>query len=250
LKYNRLLALAIALSFALFASSSNSADLGDGGYRDSELPVSVQNWTGFWLGAGVGYGAINNDLNIAPGPAAPAGPGLNISSIGGDGGILTLGLGYDFQIGPQWVLGALADYDFSGMKSTATLPGGGAAKLDVKSQYALGLRFGYLANPNTLLYMTGGWTRLELDQIALAGGGAAGTITSPKYDGWFLGGGVETMLGSNFVGNNNVSLKLEYRYSDYKQELLGVSGAPAGTVIPSLEPSTHTGRFSINYKFN
>jgi len=76
------------------------------------------------LGLGVGYGAINNELNIVPGPAAPAGPGLNISSIGGDGGIVTLGLGYDFQIGQQWVLGALADYDFSGMKSTAVIPAG------------------------------------------------------------------------------------------------------------------------------
>lgn len=90
---------------------------------------------------------------------------------------------------------------------------------------------------------------MELDSISVAGG-AVGSITSPKYDGWFLGGGVETMIGSSFIGNNNVSLKLEYRYSDYKEEALGVSGIPAGTVIPTLEPSSHTGRFSKNYKFN
>lgn len=49
---NKLLpASAILLSIVLLVSPSNSADLGDGGCKDYEQPVSVQNWTGLWLGA-------------------------------------------------------------------------------------------------------------------------------------------------------------------------------------------------------
>lgn len=243
-------ALTAVLSFILLTSPpAQSADLGGNDFNEPpSFPVSAKNWTGFWVGLGGGYGAVNSDVTVLP---AGGGLGINLDGLGGDGGIFTVGGGYDFQIGAQWVLGAFADYDWTGMQSTFSVPSGAATvKLDAKYQYAVGVKTGFLANPGTLIYVTGGWTRFEYDGPNLTNAAIAGVVGSPKFDGWFLGGGVETMLGSWF-GNNNVTLKAEYRYADYGNEALGVAGtAAAGALVPSVEPSTHTGRFSINYKFN
>jgi hypothetical protein len=97
---------------------------------------------------------------------------------------------------------------------------------------AAGMRLGFLASKNTLLYATGGWTTIKVNQSATyssqvntAGAnstyGTSGSSNnynlsdtvnqnSTTQDGYFLGAGLETRFASD-----KVSLKLEYRYSDY-----------------------------------
>ncbi len=97
---------------------------------------------------------------------------------------------------------------------------------------ALGMRLGVLASKSTLLYATGGWTTIKVNQSASYNSqvntdGANSTygntgLSSNSYNlsdtvnqsstehGYFLGAGLETRFASD-----KVSLKLEYRYSDY-----------------------------------
>lgn len=105
-----------------------------------------------------------------------------------------------------------------------------SASARIKDSWALGARAGWLANPSTLIYVAGGYTEAKID---LAGSAelfesnnssyygpapsilyGAETLTgsvngSTWKDGYFVGGGVETLLGSN------VSAKVEYRYADH-----------------------------------
>lgn len=106
-----------------------------------------------------------------------------------------------------------------------------SASARIKDSWALGARAGWLANPSTLIYVAGGYTEAKITLDGTAGllpsnntGSDMVTVeavtTGPEdisasvsgntwKDGYFLGGGVETLLGSN------VSAKIEYRYADH-----------------------------------
>lgn len=100
----------------------------------------------------------------------------------------------------------------------------------IKDSWALGARAGLLANPSTLIYVAGGYSeaKINLDGSAklIESNGASygpldgsvltgaetltGSVSGSTWkDGYFVGGGVETLLGSN------VSAKVEYRYADH-----------------------------------
>ena len=104
--------------------------------------------------------------------------------------------------------------------------GGGSVEADVElgNSWSIGGRAGFLPMENVLLFVTGGYTQIDAEISAsyegeaygpgfLRGGmGANWNIDSSHsewLDGFYLGGGVETLL------NENISFKLEYRYADY-----------------------------------
>ncbi|TGR35914.1 outer membrane beta-barrel protein, partial [Mesorhizobium sp. M1C.F.Ca.ET.195.01.1.1] len=85
-----------------------------------------------------------------------------------------------------------------------------------------GLRVGYLLTPNTLGYVLGGysWQKYKLDSNA-------GFGFDWDQSGYFVGGGLETAINSNWT------IKTEYRYTRFgtKDDLLseaGLIGAPDG----------------------
>lgn len=106
-----------------------------------------------------------------------------------------------------------------------------SAAARIKDSWALGARAGWLANPSTLIYVAGGYTEAKINLDASAellpsnnsvyygpytpsiladAETLTGSVSANTWkDGYFLGGGVETLLGSN------VSAKVEYRYADY-----------------------------------
>jgi outer membrane immunogenic protein len=111
--------------------------------------------------------------------------------------------------------------------------------------WTIGGRLGYLTSPNTLVYGLLGYTEASFSDPTLSiSGFTTATVSAklPALSGWSTGFGIETLLASN------LSLKAEYRYTELDKESLGTGIENLADI--RVEPSIHTGRLSVNYKFN
>jgi outer membrane immunogenic protein len=202
-------------------------------------------WTGFHIGAGVGYGAYTTEdqMLVAGTGALFAGP----YSTGGKGWLGTVIAGYDFQFTDRWVAGAFADYDFTSVKGEHNNPLDLVGTLKQKSAWAAGGRIGYLVTPSTLLYGTAGYTAADFSGVDYSGAFLAvplGHQTGATYDGWFVGLGAETQLTANWYA------RLEYRYADYKAEHSALFEEGVSTGLDNIiEPTVQTVRAGLSYKF-
>lgn len=220
-------------------------------------PASANDWEGVSLGIGGGYGMAKNDLNLATGPAISSfiDANIGISGFGGSGGFATLSAGYDHVLFGPLIVGAFIDYDFSDID---TRIGAGSelgevnASIDFKieNQLSIGGRLGYLIAPTTLFFSTFGYAHAESSDIKanlnLGGGSGGGTLAGVgSFNGYFLGGGVETLISNGF------SIKAEYRYTSLQAESLDIlPGSGANEFVTgSIKPQIQTGRVSLNYRF-
>src|SRR5688572_23371407 len=82
--------------------------------------VAVFSWTGCYVGAGGGYGMVNQDTQTFTDPAGA--PFSGKVSQGGRGWFGTVQVGCDYQIGPNIVIGAFGDYDFGNISGDIIPP--------------------------------------------------------------------------------------------------------------------------------
>ena len=199
-----------------------------------------------WGNVGGGWGSFGAFEEIADLSGFTGDNKKNIGETNVFGGIdLTL----DYQMNDKFVMGLVANYDINQKKKanasvtgnvTELYDGNGIAGdgdsnflnsaasvenyMNIEDSAAVGLRFGYLATPDTLLYLSGGLaaTKVKTSSTYRQAGsvtdsnGNFGTYsqeTTASSQGWekghFLGAGLQTMLSSN------ISFKVEYRYTDY-----------------------------------
>ena len=117
---------------------------------------SAASWTGFYLGAGGGYGSW-----VDPSSGVTGGGSVLIDQAeGGRGGFTAFITGFNGQFAPQWVAGADVDFDYAAIDGTVHdaepfLSG----ERDLTSAWFAGGRLGYLFTPSALVYVTGGYTR-------------------------------------------------------------------------------------------
>ncbi len=196
--------------FALALALSGSAAVADGMDKKMGAACCAPTWSGFYIGAGVGGGAVVYDIG-------------GVADFGGEGFFGTVTIGYDHQINSRWVAGIFADYDFSNIKTSGSLFG---VSGEIQNAWAVGARLGMLTSPTTLWYGTAGYTEMEVDLNV--------PISVPTFTGYFLGGGAESQLGGGW------SLKGEYRFSQFDSETI------AGV---DVEPTMHSFRAVLSYKF-
>jgi outer membrane immunogenic protein len=189
------------------AATQASADGRRGGLKDYDRPFS---WTGFYVGAAIGYGSGSTDLD-----------GDFDISIKGVQGVVSVG--YDRQFNDRVVAGLFADYAFGDVDQSL-----GGTNFAISNQWGIGARLGVLLTPTSLWYANAGWTRADFD---ISSGGSS---VGDSVNGYFIGGGVEQVL------RQNVSLKFEYRFSDY--DAATFSGS-------DFESQVHSVRLGLNYKF-
>jgi outer membrane immunogenic protein len=100
---------------------------------------------------------------------------------------------------------ARAGLDFAEDDSVETATAGVSYSIDPKYSFDLTARAGYLVNPETLLYVRGGYTNARIRTTMTD---VADTeVDGNNQDGWLVGPGVERRVGEK------VSARLEYRYS-------------------------------------
>jgi outer membrane immunogenic protein len=254
---------AIAISIAALASNvAMGADMPVRRSLPPPAPVAAS-WTGCYIGAGGGYGMANLDHSTTN--AA----GTVVFDIGHDnsakGGFGTVGVGCDYQVAPNWVIGAFADWDFNDIKGRYSFncPGGCAGPTGyiggIKDDWAVyaGARVGYAVLPQLLAFVSAGWTEARFGAVGYvdASTGVTTTLTRPAQtrNGWFVGTGDEYAVGF-FPG---LFWKSEYRYAKYERgnaaQLCGggVCGV-AGTIhsVDSMRATVHTVRSALVWRFN
>ena len=223
MKTLRVALLAAAAAFAV-VPSANAADLGGGpprgGMKDAPYYAapSVFSWTGFYIGAHLGFGWSDVDWQAVS------------NSLGGSGALAGGQIGYNWQKGAI-VFGLEADASSSWVDGS-TSGFGHSVDWVMSTRGRLGVAF----NDNrTMLYGTGGVAWADIDYNSGVGS------YSKTHFGWVIGGGIEHML------SQNLSARVEYLYYDFND-----ATAPAGTLDAAstkLDPTMQTVRFGINLKF-
>jgi len=162
-------------------------------------PVA-HDWTGFYIGAHVGYGEANfdgcADCEDSPG-SDMEGSELDLSDVVGGGH-----LGYNFQM-DSLVLGVEADFTWVGFKDSYETANGDHLSGDVDYLASIRARAGY-AMDDMLIYATGGVAFTE----AKAEGDQHGNNDDAKFNdiGGVVGGGLE------WAASDLVSLRAEGLY--------------------------------------
>jgi outer membrane immunogenic protein len=117
--------------------------------------------------------------------------------------------GYDKTVNGKFVLGAEAGLDFASDDEAQATVAGTNYSVDPKYSFDLTARTGFLVNPQTMLYVRGGYTNARARTTLT---NAAGIVAdSDNQDGWLAGAGVERQL------TPDVSARLEYRYSKFSE---------------------------------
>lgn len=227
----RLIVGAAMLSF-MFVSGANATDAPQAPAESpAAAPVPAPSWTGFYAGVFAGAGGVVNELS------SPVIGGVNFNGVGGEGALLGGLVGWNWQASPNWVIGIQGDVAWSSLDTDASAAGG-FFTLDAQPNpiWNVSLRAGVLANPDTLLYIIGGYSATDYDVTISLGGGSASF--SQDYSGGHIGAGIETRLTPNLTG------RIEYRYTQFGSENWGTGG------LINVEPSIHSGTAAVVWNFN
>jgi outer membrane immunogenic protein len=215
-------------------------------------PVPYYNWTGFYVGGHVGWGAVGENQTAISSTAGiiiiPPGTVINTDSSSFLGGGQ---IGYNQQTG-NWVFGAEGDFSWTNAKASATIAGTLVAN-SFRTQNAntdwyatLTGRIGY-AWDNWLLYVKGGaaWMNVNYNNNV--------TVVPTIFNfpgstdtrlGWTIGVGIEQALW------NNWSWKLEYNYMDFgtrRYAFLDTTGTI--TTMFDINTKVNAVKVGLNYRW-
>jgi outer membrane immunogenic protein len=272
----RLIQLQLFGLFALLGASAAQAD------------EVTHNWNGFYAGVsagGVSADAVASDLVVSSKSAnvialvngnffgQPLGGSFGEAAFIGGGQ-----LGFNFRLG-NLILGAEGDISLTRVDANAGFVSVGTIKNPFTTEWqekidwlsTLRLRTGFLAQPNLLIFATGGLA------IANAESGLTYTSSSPGkgfkavngpnntvvaceptcfrgqssdiLTGWTVGGGFEYALTSS------VSLKAEYLFVDLGSHTIKAVGVhpettPDNTMSATISDELNVGRVGLNFKLN
>lgn len=238
-------------------------------------PVApVMNWTGFYIGAGGGgnflfadsYTAVDffggkPQLTSDHDFFADAELSADLSDVGGFG---TVQGGFDWQFGDRFVAGVFGNYDFGKTRASHSWSAapycdgfceGLRARVTLEDSWAVGGRLGFLSSESTLWYGLVGYTQAKIKgEAGHEGGGLRLASDHGDYqyswsdwqDGLVVGGGVETLL------TDAISLKMEYRYTDYESfgGKDGIEDIYYGTEqVAEFDPEVHSIRGVVSWRF-
>ena len=210
-------------------------------------------WTGLYIGLNAGYswGKASADVDIAtsertrvfrafglpaqtlvsddtvPGPSGSGSRSGDVNGWLGGGHI-----GYNWQA-QRWVYGVEADIQWTGQDGDiAACLGPDCAKASYQLDWfgTLRGRLGYLLEPRSLLYLTGGLAYGHLSADFSASGPSIPTVSvsdSATRAGWVVGGGFEWAFDRSW------SLRAEYLYMDLGTMRTNLGSVSGQTIIPN-----------------
>jgi outer membrane immunogenic protein len=210
--------------------------------------VAPFTWTGFYIGgyAGGSFGSVDWSSPLFSGGTVTSG-GFDIGGLAG----------FNYQFGAT-VVGVEAEFGafLNGNDSLSVhgVVGNNAFTINDKFRDTgvgrLRGRVGYAVQPNTLLYIAGGWTFANTNESIT---GACTTCAVPNtfnfsqnrwLNGWNIGGGVEYALTSNWI------LRGEYIFDEFTKYNFNYGYAPASFADNrQIWLNVTTSRGAVEYKF-
>lgn len=200
--------------------------------------VSAQDWDGLYGGVTLGY--VSHDTTHTFSNGVPT------LSTDPDGALYGAFLGYSFQTG-QTVFGGEIDFEGSSASGTdvSFVGATSGARMEQNWQGSVRAILGFAGNlgPNpALFYGTLGWAYADYDFNGGPAAAFAANGYSDSLDGWTVGLGIDTRF------SNNLSLRTEYRYTDYGSANGPLApGFPAVTMPVSV--TQHAVRVGLRYDF-
>ena len=210
----------------------------------SELLPANHNWSGIYLGGQIGGFWSDIDGRFANPPPVT----FNAGPSGGIGGAV---LGFQREFGPI-VLGVEGDYldtfndsgsDFCHPASECT-PATATLQGHIGRMWTIGARIG-LDSGRWMPYITGGYAAAWIENQALIG--VPVVYSKSRFQGWYIGGGVDTALSGNW------KLGLEYRHYEFDDETttprIYATGGPSANNRWTLDPDADTVTARLTYVF-
>jgi outer membrane immunogenic protein len=225
-------------------------------YEKAPPPLAGYNWSGFYIGANVGWGF---DQFTGTSFAPASGTTTNLSALQRDGVLGGGQIGYNWMLNPSWLFGLETDIDGadihdSGVDCSDT----GCSHHDQRAD-AFGTaraRIGFVQN-SWLIYATGGYAydhssndrtivfvTHPVDAVLVGQSSNASGWDS----GWTAGGGVEWGFAPSW------SIKAEYLFAQIDETRTytytgPVSNPAAGDRINSATDRYNIFRVGVNYRF-
>ena len=221
---NRISLLILAGAATLVsASAASAADLlinQPAPSYGNDFGGSTGAWDGAYVGGFLGYGwgtLAAEDNNV-----------IGVTDLDLSGWTVGAKLGANFSVGSGLVLGAEGDVAWAGIGGYDDV---NDTDFDINWTSSLRGRAGYDAGA-FMPYLTAG--------LAIAGATASngGTDDTQTHFGWTAGAGVEV------AATEQISIDLQYRYSDYGQATYDVGGGAS-----DLNLSTNAVTAGVNFKF-
>ncbi|MFT4120901.1 outer membrane protein [Bradyrhizobium sp.] len=268
--------LIAAAAVMLGVSGAHAADIAARPYTKAPVPAAAYDWSGFYVGVNAGYGWDDRSVSYVPnnaimvtGSTFPSSTWNNSGALGG------VQIGYNRQIGRQWVAGVETDINASDIKGSAvaTSPVSFGAAFFAASQKVdwfgtVRARLGWLPSDRFLVFATGGLAYGHVgEDISLTRpsgvnvrNGVYGFSCSPNETcfagassgvraGWTAGAGFEYAL------LQNLTAKAEYLYVDLGGNSVigtafrGNGGIPASYTANFSSLSFNIVRAGLNYRF-
>ncbi len=193
--------------------------------------VSLLDWSGWYVGAHVGYGWGDTRWAFPTPPPVPIEYHMDGFLAGGQ-------IGFNFQSGP-WVLGIEADISWLNADGDVSIPVAVSFGSEAKWMATLTGRIGYASGPG-LLYLKGGAAWMDEVHITRAPIPPFVLRQGETRTGWTVGVGYEYDFG------NRWSAKLEYSYLDFGSESVLLPPSPLPVEI---DQDMHVIKWGLNYRF-
>jgi outer membrane immunogenic protein len=261
-------------AFSLMIVQAIAADVAP--YYRAPLVQPIWAWTGFYIGANAGWvDSVGQTITNTGTDTGAGGLGAGLNTFGAipltvnvnNRGFIGGGqVGYNWQIGPNWVWGL--EGDLAGVGAKSSTAAGSATAVPITTIYTSELdmlgtvraRLGFLAIPNLLLYGTGGlaYGETKLGSAAVCPTSNPPCQTEPTTAnqssnwsfGWTVGAGVEWKFAPDW------SVKAEYLYVDLGPQSNTITYnhglAPAAftsSLTSTVNLHDNIVRFGVNYNF-
>jgi outer membrane immunogenic protein len=250
------LLLAISTVVA-FTGSAFAADLARKAPPMAPPPPPPPSFTGCWLSGGVGYGLFDQESTIFDVPSGIQETGT--TDFGGRGWLGRIGAGCDYQFSffgnSQWVIGAFGDYDWTNIRGRRDLEGEFVGDQNLNNQWAIGGRIGWVALPNLMTFVSGGYTQAHFGGTAFVDNffphiGLASPFTTDAvtHTGWFIGGGEEYAF--NWLPVQGLFWKTEYRLSEFDRQDVFIRAFGVPEALDHQKTFVQTITTSLVWRFN